>query len=252
MRTAPPSRSERPPLRAPSRLPAARLTHCAMALWIWLGIEPLHLGGGDRGAEDAEHRTGVKAARHDGGDEFGGHALHHLVGGGDRGEELAAGGAGHSAADQRRRQDRDPRMGQHAERVPLAAGEDHFGVDERGAGLGELGAVAQHGRDPAAARLLVLHQRQGLPAGRHVVRDQRRGQRLQRHALGAVRHRRRQVFVAQVGDEPGEIAAEGHGGSALTNCQRIGGCVAASSQASIAETRRVRTRAVQFSIDRSG
>ena len=28
-------RNERPPLRAPSRLPAARLTHCATTPWIW-------------------------------------------------------------------------------------------------------------------------------------------------------------------------------------------------------------------------
>ena len=32
LRTAPPSRRDLPPLRAPSRLPAARLTHCAIAL----------------------------------------------------------------------------------------------------------------------------------------------------------------------------------------------------------------------------
>ena len=46
-------------------------------------IELLQFGGGDRGAEDAEHRTGVEAARHHSGDELRGHALHHLVGGGD-------------------------------------------------------------------------------------------------------------------------------------------------------------------------
>ena len=63
---------------------------------------------------------------------------------------------------------------------------------------------------PPPPCFLVLHQRQGLPAGWHVVRDQRGGQRLQRDALGAVCHGRRQVFVAKVGDERGEVAAEGH------------------------------------------
>ena len=111
---------------------------------------------------------------------------------------------------QRRRDDRGARMGQHAERVPLAAGEDHLGVDEGGAGLGEPGAVAQHRGDPRAALFLVLHQGERLPAGRHVVRDQRGGQRLERDALGAVDHRWRQIVVAKVGDERGEVAAQGH------------------------------------------
>ena len=63
---------------------------------------------------------------------------------------------------------------------------------------------------PPPPCLLVLHQRQGLPAGRHIVRDQGGRQRLERHALGAVCHGRRQVFVAEVGDKRGEVAAEGH------------------------------------------
>ena len=53
-----------------------------------LGVELLQLRRGDRGAEDAEHRAGVEAARHHRGDELGGHPLHHLVAGGDGGEEL--------------------------------------------------------------------------------------------------------------------------------------------------------------------
>ena len=99
-------------------------------------------------------------------------------------------------------------MGQHAERVPLAAGEDHLRIDKGGPGLGEFAAVAQHGRGPAAAGLFLLHQRQRLPARRHVVRDQRRGQRLQRDALGAVHDRRRQVVILEVGDKRGEFPAQ--------------------------------------------
>ncbi len=99
-------------------------------------------------------------------------------------------------------------MGQHAERVPLAAGEDHLGVDEGGAGLGQLRAVDEHARDAAAARLFLLHQRQRLLARRHVVRDEGGGERLQRHPLGAVDHGRRQIFIGEPGDKGGELAAQ--------------------------------------------
>ena len=44
-------------------------------------------------------------------------------------------------------------------------------------------------------------------------RDQRRAQRLQRDALGAVDDLRRQVLVAEVGDERGELSAQRHDGS---------------------------------------
>jgi hypothetical protein len=64
---------------------------------------------------------------------------------------------------------------EHAERVPLASGKDHLGIHERGAALRQSAAIAQHGRDPAAAGLFLLHQRQGLFAGGHVVSNQRRG-----------------------------------------------------------------------------
>ena len=74
-------------------------------------------------------------------------------------------------------------------------------------------AMAQHRRGPAAARLFLLHHRQGLPARRHVAADQRRAQRLQGHALGAVDDLRRQVFVAEAGDESGELSAQRHDGS---------------------------------------
>src|SRR5438046_2827724 len=58
-----------------------------------LGIEAADLCGGDGGAEDAEHRPGVKAARHDGRDELGGHPLHDLITGGDAGQKDTAGTA---------------------------------------------------------------------------------------------------------------------------------------------------------------
>ncbi len=138
LRTAPPSRNERPPLRAPSRLPAARLTHCAMALWIWSASRRCNLAAATAAPKIPNTGPAWKAARHDGRDELGGHALHDFVAGGDGGQELLAGSAGDLRRDEGGRQDRDAGMGQHAEGVPLAAGEDRLRVDEGGPGLGEL------------------------------------------------------------------------------------------------------------------
>ena len=70
-------------------MPAARLAQSAIvAVHLVLG-EAQDLRGGDRGAEDAEHRAGVEAARHHGRNEVGGHALHDLVAGGEAGDEVA-------------------------------------------------------------------------------------------------------------------------------------------------------------------
>ncbi len=176
-------------------------------------VEAAELGRGDRRAEDAEHRPGVEAARHDRRDELGGHPLHDLVAGGDRGQECLARGAGRLGRGQRRRQDRRAGMGQHAKGVPLAAGKDRLGIDKGGAGLAELGAVAQHRRRPAAAGFLFLHQGQCLVGCRHPVRHQGRSERLQGDALGPVDHRRRQILVFEIGDEGGKFPAQRHGGS---------------------------------------
>ena len=101
-------------------------------------------------------------------------------------------------------------MGQHPERVPLAAGEDRLGIDEGGAGLGELRAVAQHGR--------ARRRRPPLPPASAPVpaaaagmsrADQRRSQRLQGHALGAVDHVGRQVFVFQDRQRTRQIRGSG-------------------------------------------
>jgi hypothetical protein len=67
-------------------------------------------------------------------------------------------------------------VGQHAEGVPFAAGEDHLGIDEGSARLGQAVAVAQRSDSAAAAnRLLLLHQCQRLAADQHVSANQRRG-----------------------------------------------------------------------------
>jgi hypothetical protein len=171
-------------------------------------VEALDLAGGDRGAENPEHRPGMKAARHDGRDKFRGHALHDFVASGDSGQELAAGAAGRFRRGECRRQYRDAGMGQHAEGVPLAAGEDRLGVDEGGAGLGEPCALAQHGGRAAAGRLLFLHHRQGVAARLHAAAEQGRGQRLQGDALGAIDHLGRQLVVIEPGDEGGEFPAQ--------------------------------------------
>jgi hypothetical protein len=57
-------------------------------------VKTLQFGGGDRCAEDAEHRPRMKAARHDRRNELGGHALHDLVAGGYGGQEFLAGCTG--------------------------------------------------------------------------------------------------------------------------------------------------------------
>jgi len=102
-------------------------------------------------------------------------------------------------------------MGQHAEGVPLAAGKDRLRIDKSSPSLGQPAAIAEHGRRPAAARLLLLHQRKRLAAGRRVVRHQGRAKRLQGHTLGAVDDLRRQIRVCQLGDKPGEFPAQRHG-----------------------------------------
>ena len=174
-------------------------------------VEPLNLCRCDSRTEDAEHRSGMEPARHDRRDEFGGHALHDLVGGRHGGDEFPAGALRYFRRRQRCRQDRDAGMGEHAKRVPLAAGEDHFRIDEGCAAFGESAAVAEHGCDPAAAGLFLLHQRKRLSARRHVAGDQSRCQRLQRDALGPVHHVNRQIGVPQVGDERRELPAQRHG-----------------------------------------
>jgi hypothetical protein len=103
-------------------------------------------------------------------------------------------------------------MREHAKRVPLAAGEHHLRVDEGRTTLCKFGAFHEHGRRTATAGLLLLHQRQRLLARFHVDREQRGDQRLQRAALGAVQHFRRQVFIFEIGDEFAELTAHGHGG----------------------------------------
>jgi hypothetical protein len=158
----------------------------------------------------------VETARHDGRDELRRHALHDFVAGRDGDEELLAGSAGDLRRDEGRRKDRDARMGQHAEGVPFAAGENRLGIDESGPGLGEPRAAAQHRRRTAPACLLLLHQRERLSAGRRVAGDQRRAQRLQGHALRPIHHFRREVFEFEVCDECSELPTERHGGSPPT------------------------------------
>ena len=88
------------------------------------------LRGGDRGAEDAEHRARVEAARHHRRNPVGRHPLHHLVAGRDAGDEVFARGALGLRGDERGRDDRRAGMREHAEGVPLAARQHHLRVGE--------------------------------------------------------------------------------------------------------------------------
>ena len=139
-----------------------------------IGIKPADFRRRDRRAENPEHRPGVKAARHHGRDELGGHPLHDLITGGDAGQKVTAGTAARLGRRERSRQDCDAGMGQHAEGVPLAAGEDCLGIDKGGAGLGQLCAVTQHRRGPSPARLFLLDQRERLATRRHPAAEKRR------------------------------------------------------------------------------
>ena len=205
-------------------------------------VEALQFGRGNGRAKNPEHRARVKAARHDGRNELGRHPLHDLVTGGDRRQELLAGGAGDFRRGERGWQDRDAGMSEHAEGIPFSAGKDHLGIDKGGPSLGELRAVTQYGRGPAAAFLLFLHQRQRLPARWHVLGNERRAQRLQRDALGAVNDLQRQVLVAEISDKGCELSAQRHDGSLRSPVSGASGRFAA--------TRRI-TKSAAIGSDRS-
>ena len=125
--------------------------------------EAQHLRGGDRGTEDAEHRTGVKPARHHRRDEVRGQPFHDLVAGDQAGDEIPAGGPGRFRRDERARNDAGARVREHPERVPLAAGEGHLRPGERGAAPGHAGAVHHDGGAVAHAGLVLDHELHGLP-----------------------------------------------------------------------------------------
>ena len=96
-------------------------------------------------------------------------------------------------------------MGQHAERVPFPAREDHLSVHEGGAGLRQPGPVDQHRGPSATTCFFLAHEVKRLSRGRHRGADERRRQRLQGHSLRAIDDRARQVLVAQARDPAGKL-----------------------------------------------
>jgi len=99
-------------------------------------------------------------------------------------------------------------MREHAERVPLASGEHHFGVGEGRAALGRLCASDHDGPAVFDAAFFVRHETDRLLPCRHLGADERRRQVLQRESLRAVHDGRWQVLVAQSHHPVGELTAQ--------------------------------------------
>ena len=148
-----------------------------------------------------------------------------FIAGDDRGQHIAAGGAGHLADRERGRHDRGAgmqrgiRMGiVEIERVAERAVEQR--CDRRRPGLG----VAEHGGLALAVeleRFQHLHQR-----GRRfrvAARTDGAAEEVERQHLGALQHLRRDVLEFQVGDIAGEgFGFVGHGvASVVLVCLRI-------------------------------
>ena len=94
-----------------------------------LRVEIHQLRRSDRRAEYGEDGSRMEPARHDRRDEIGRHPLHDLIGGGDGSYVFRSRRGGDFSRGERGWDDRTARMGEHAEGVPLAAGEYGLGVD---------------------------------------------------------------------------------------------------------------------------
>ena len=136
-----------------------------------LRVEALDLRRSDRRAEDAEHRPGVEAARHHRRDEVGGHALHDLVARDDAGDVLLAGRAVDLRRDQRPRgRMLQPGWVSMRKVSHLPPAKIISALTKAAPPLVSFAPSHQHGGDPAAACLLLLHQAQRLLPRRHTLR----------------------------------------------------------------------------------
>jgi hypothetical protein len=104
--------------------------------------------------------------------------------------------------------DRRSGMGEHAEGVPLAAGEHHLRVRERSAATSDLRARHHDGAAVADAGFLFLDERHRLLCRRRLRSEQCGCQVLQRDPLGTVDNGRGQILVAQTNDPLRELPAE--------------------------------------------
>jgi hypothetical protein len=174
--------------------------------------EPHDLRGGHRRAKDAEHRTGVEAARHHRRNPVGGHPLHDLVAGREAGDEIPSGSAFGLRRDERRRDDRGAWVREHAERIPLSAGQHHFGVGKGGTASGHPGPLHHDGGAAPDAGLFVGHEFHRLLAGRQLRSEERGGDVLERQSLGAIDDRWWKILMTQAGDPLRELPAERRSG----------------------------------------
>ena len=113
-----------------------------------------------------------------------------------------------SAATSARGNDGGARVREHAEGVPLPARQHHLRVGERRAAPGDLGPRHQDGGAARHAGLLAGHEPHGLLTGGHLGPEERGREVLERQALGAVHHGRRQILEAQPHHPLRELPAE--------------------------------------------
>ena len=171
-------------------------------------VELEYFCGSDGAAEYAEYRARMKPARRQRRNEFRSKTLHHLISRRNRGNEFLAGSARFLGRRQRCRRHAGARVHQHAERVPLAARERHFGIGERGAALGDFLAADQDSRAALHALFFVGHELDRIAARLGLRPYHYRRQAVQRDAFRAVDYRRRQVFVLETCDPARELAAK--------------------------------------------
>ena len=150
----------------------------------------------------------MEAARHHRRNEVRGQPLHDLVARRDAGDEVPSRGPRRFGRDEAAGDDAGARMRQHAEGVPLAAGHRHLRVGERGATLRHPGAAHHDGGAVAHAGFFFRDELHGLPAARCLGAEEDRGEAMERHPLGAIDHRGRQILMAQTHDPLRKLPAE--------------------------------------------
>ena len=117
-----------------------------------------------------------------------------------------------SAAMRRARDDGGAGVGEHAEGVPLPARQHHLGVGKGGTALGHLGPGHHDGGAASHAGLFIGDELHRLLACRQLRTEERGREVLERESLGAIDHRRGEIFIAQTHDPLRELSAQWLGG----------------------------------------
>src|SRR5262249_8207300 len=136
------------------------------------GVEAHDLGERNGGPENAEHRTGMKSPRQDGGNEIRRQTIRDLVTRHHAGQKFAAGATRCLRRHERRRHDGAIRVNHHPEGVPLASGKYHPRIDEGGPGSTKAPPVDERRARAAATALFLLNEANGLLCFREIVAEQ--------------------------------------------------------------------------------